>query len=315
MALSELARRGAPTGQATVRKRLEVQFADFTPINTEEYRTYFGLTERAGAADRHQVFEAFCGGERYLVPALVLMRALFRPTDKLLPQMFSPSALERNCRLDISDGDVIVVVDAKWAHTAEAQRYCSSEGPLSWMMLHPSARRMADSVHRNAMAGRIALDLPEGSAEVVITGVNAASNTLVTEIRILAVTAADAPDLPVATWAPRIDFVNRSWAESRNLTEALTANVPLHADGGYELTDDEWTAVGPILEGRRKLPRQYQHCQRKMLDGVLGKLVTGKSWRDFPYKVGDWRNASSTYRSWNLRGTLDQALQALRDMR
>ena len=315
MGLAELGRCGVPSAQSTIRERLDVHFHDFSPCTADEYLTHFGLQARTEETDRHQVFEVFSGGLRYLVPALAMMRALFRPASRLLPLMFSPSALERNCRLEYVDDELRVVVDAPWTRFAKTQHHGDCEGPLRWMMLHPSARKMADSVHQYAMGGLIAVDLPAGHAEVVFAGVQGTSAVLVTEVRLLSVVPSDVPDLPVADWAPRIDYVNRIWAEGRKLGETVSADVPWHPDGTYELTDDEWTVVGPILESERDRKRRYQHCQRKMLDGVLGKLGTGKSWRDSPYTVGDWRNAATTYRNWCRRGTFTQALEALRSIR
>lgn len=315
MGLTELARRGVPAVQSTVRKQLDVCFNDFSPCSADEYITHFGLQAQHEKADRHQVFEVFSGGLRYLVPALVMMRALFRPTLKLLPLMFAPSALERSCRLECAGDEICVVVDSLWTRYAETRHYSDCTGPLRWMMLHPSARRMADSVHQNAMAGLIAVDLPAGHAEVVFAGVQAASAVLVTEVRLLTVVPSDVPDLPVANVATRVNFLDRDWVEGRDMNEPLSIHVPARADGSFELSDEEWAVVSPVLEGSRKRRQPYQLCQRAMFDGVLGKLATGKSWRDSTYKVGDWRNAATSYSRWNSRGTFAEAMQALRGMR
>lgn len=315
LALKELGSRGTPTARATSRKKMAIQFEDFRPCDGVEYFAHFGRQVPVGMDEHHQVFELVSGTTRYLVPALVLMRALFRPTAWLLPRMFRPSAIEQVCTLK-STGDAFEVEDCRrWTEKSDSARLGDCEAALGWMMLNPSARRMADSVHKHAMAGRIALDMPRASVELVLAGVRGASTVLVTEARILSVTPLESPDFPVDEPAGRIDFVNRTWAEGRNLRESVSADVPLHADGSHAVTDAEWAAVAPVLESTRKAKNAYQHCQRAMFDGVLGKLATGKSWRDSPYAVGDWRNAATSYRRWKSRGTFDQAMQALRDMR
>lgn len=315
LALKELGRHGVPDGKPAARRRLDLKFKDCVPIDSRVYRDHFGLGKHTVAADCHQVFEVLVGGDRYLVPALAMMRALFRPSLHLLPQMFLPNVLARACRLGWSGELAHVVVDAPWATGYDAEQRADCEGPLQWMMLHPTARWMADSVHQHAMAGRVAVDLPEGEAEIVFAGLPSETAFFVTEVRILSVTPLESPDFPVDEPAGRIDFVNRTWAEGRNLRESVSTDVPLHADGSHAVTDAEWAVVGPLLESARKTKSAYQHCQRAMFDGVLGKLATGKSWRDSPYAVGDWRNAATSYRRWNSRGTFDQALQALRGMR
>lgn len=315
MGLTDLARHGVPAVHSTIREQMDVCFDDFSPCSADEYVTHFGLPSPNEKAGRHQVFEVFSGGKRYLVPALVMMRALFRPTLKLLPLMFAPSALERSCRLECVDDEIRVVVDAPWTRFAATLRCSDCEGPLRWMMLHPSARRMADSVHQYAMAGIIAVDLPAGHAEVVFAGVQAASAVLVTEVRLLTVVPSDVPDLPVANVATRVNFLDRDWVERRDINEPLSIHVPARAGGSFELSDEEWAVVAPVLEGSRKSRRPYQICQRAMFDGVLGKLATGKSWRDSTYKVGDWRNAATSYSRWNSRGTFAEAMQTLSGMR
>lgn len=313
--LTELARRGTPSARAAARKKLAVRFEDFIPCDGGEYFAHFRREVHAGTVDQHQVFELVSDGIRYLVPALVLMRALFRPTAWLLPRMFRPNVLEQVCTLSFDGSAFEVEVNRRWSTASDSERRSDCEAALGWMMLHPTARRMADSVHQHAMAGRIAVDMPLASVEVALAGVQGASAVLVTDARILSVSPTESPDFPVAEQVGRIDYLNRNWAEGRNLRESVSADVPLNADGELVLTDAEWAVVGPLLAGARKTKHAYQHCQRAMLDGILGKLATGKSWREAQYTVGDWRNAATTHRQWTRRGTFAEALQALRAMR
>jgi transposase len=313
--LTELASRGTPSARVVARRKLAVRFEDFIPCDGGEYFAHFGREVHAGTVDQHQVFELVADGTRYLVPALVLMRALFRPTAWLLPRMFRPSVLEQVCTLHFNGSTFEVEVNRRWSTAAASERRSDCEAALGWMMVHPTARRMADSVHQHAMAGRIAVEMPQASAEVVLAGVQDVSAVLVTEARILSVNPMESPDFPVDERVGRIDYINRKWAEGRTLGDPVSADVPLNADGELALTDSEWAVVGPMLEGARKRKREYQHCQRALFDGILGKLATGKSWRDAQYTVGDWRNAATTHRRWTSRGVFTEALQALREMR
>lgn len=315
VALTELYRRGLPTGDKTVRRTVTVNFQDFSPCDARKYTDYFGIQMTKGEAGAHQVFEVQHDGKTYLVPALALMRALFRPTPKLLHEMFGPSALERTLWLDYSNGTADIVVDAKWATSSVKERHSNWQGPLRWMASRLTARRMADSVHRNAMAGRLALNLADCEAEVVLSGSQGPNAVLVTEARILSITPSEHPDLPVIGCEHRIAFLDRDWAKGRNLNKRVSTPVPSHVDGTLELTDDEWSAIGPLLAGARKRAYSYELCQRSLFDGVLRKLATGETWRNSTYKVGDWRNAATTHRTWTRRGTFEQALEVLRDMR
>lgn len=313
--LTEMYRRGLPTVNKTVRQTVTVNFGNFSPCDTRKYTAYFGMPMPEGEVKGHQVFEVHHQGWTYVVPALALMRALFKPTPKLLHEMFAPSALERTLRLEYSNDSVDIVVDAQWA-TSSIQEKCSDwKAPLRWIASHPTARRMADSVHRHAMMGRLALDLANCEAEVVLTGVKRTNVVFVTTARILSITPSEFPDLPVVGYERQIEFLERNWPKERSFDKALSINVPPHPDGTVELNDEEWVTVAPLLAGGRKQAKPYKLCQRSLFDGVLRKLATGEEWRKSSYKVGDWRNAATAYRTWRYRGTFEQALGVLREMR
>lgn len=317
VALTELYRRGLPTVDKTVRRTVTVNFRDFSPCDARDYKTHFEMLMSSDVTELegHQVFEVQHQGKTYLVPALALMRALFRPTPKLLHEMFAPNALERTLWLDYSNGTADIVVDAKWATSSFENSHSKWRGPLSWMVSHPTARRMADSVHRHAMAGRLALDLANGEAEIVLAGVQGPNALLVTEVRIFSITPPESPDFPIVGCEHQIEFVERNWGDGRNLNGTVSAQIPTHADGTCELTDAEWSTIAPLLAGARKQSRPYELCQRSLFNGVLQKLSTGETWRRSSYQVGDWRNAAYAYRAWNRRGTFEQALEVLQDMR
>lgn len=313
--LAELYRYGLPTGGAMVRHTVKVNFADFVPCEHTEYLAHFGAPSTEGPVCAHQVYEVGSNGQRFLVPALALMRAMFKPSIKLLGEMFAPNALERTCRLCQSGDTVQVIVDTKWAKQAAQASRSNCEVPLGWMMTHPSARNMADSVHRHAMSGRLAIDLPAGHAELVLTGVQGATSTAVTKVKILTIFPGETPDVPGASWSSSLDFVNREWAKDKNIRNPLRLDMPPSIPERPYVTDEEWALISPVLNGQRKNASPFQHCQRKLFEGILQKLSSGKSWKKSTYTVGDWRNAANAYRRWVQRGTFEQALNVLRGMR
>lgn len=318
LALEELYQRGLPADEKTFRKKMTVSFQDLSACDANKFTAHFGLPVPDSYALGHQVFELRHKGKTYLVPALALMRSLFRPSTKLLHEMFAPSALERILWLDYSNeanGTGRIVIDAKWATSAAQKQNGNWQGPLIWMTTHPTARRMADSVHQHAMAGRLALDLASCEAEIVFSGVERPDVRLVTEVRFLSITPSEFPDLSVVGCKRKIEFIDRAWAKGRKIKETISAEIPKHADGSFEMTDKEWSVVGQILAGKRKSSRPYQLCQRTLFDGILCKLGTQMPWKRISYKVGDWRNASTSYHTWKNRGTLEQALAILREMR
>lgn len=78
----------------------------------------------------------------------------------------------------------------------------------------------------------------------------------------------------------------------------------------YELSDDQWGAVAPLLppptSGR---PRRDD---RTTLNGAFWKLCSGASWRDVPERYGPWQTVYDRFKRYRDDGTLDRLLQALR---
>ncbi len=68
----------------------------------------------------------------------------------------------------------------------------------------------------------------------------------------------------------------------------------------YELTDEEWTILAPLLPSTRK-PQggRPPKDQRQMLNAVLWVARTGAPWRDLPRYYGPWSSAYSFF--WRLQ--------------
>ena len=78
----------------------------------------------------------------------------------------------------------------------------------------------------------------------------------------------------------------------------------------YELSDDQWAAVGPLLPSAKTgRPRRDD---RTTLDGVFWKLSSGAAWRDVPEHYGPYRTVYDRSADYRDDGTLDRILRALR---
>ncbi|HSL35293.1 MAG TPA: transposase [Arthrobacter sp.] len=54
--------------------------------------------------------------------------------------------------------------------------------------------------------------------------------------------------------------------------------------GRYDMTDFEWSAIGPLLPNKpRGVPRVDD---RRVLNGILWRFRTGAPWRDVPERYG-----------------------------
>ena len=69
----------------------------------------------------------------------------------------------------------------------------------------------------------------------------------------------------------------------------------------YELTDNEWSAIKPMLPNKpRGVPRVND---RRVLNGIFWVLRSGAPWRDLPVNFGPYTtcyNLRSLATSWRL---------------
>lgn len=78
----------------------------------------------------------------------------------------------------------------------------------------------------------------------------------------------------------------------------------------YELSDDPWGAVAPLLPSATTgRPRRDD---RTTLNGVFWKLCSGAAWRDVPERYGPYRTVYDRFAKYRDDGTLDRILRALR---
>jgi transposase len=79
----------------------------------------------------------------------------------------------------------------------------------------------------------------------------------------------------------------------------------------YELTDEQWQAVEPILPRRTATTGRKPKEPRQMLNGIVWVLRSGAPWRDVPERYGRWKTVYDYYRNWRDNGTFDRILSAL----
>ena len=80
----------------------------------------------------------------------------------------------------------------------------------------------------------------------------------------------------------------------------------------YELTDDEWNRVAPLLppenSGQQGRPSK---CNRTILNGIVWIARSGAPWRDLPERYGAWQTVYSRFRKWIEDGILDNIFRVL----
>jgi transposase len=77
----------------------------------------------------------------------------------------------------------------------------------------------------------------------------------------------------------------------------------------YELTDDEWTAIKPMLPNKpRGVPRVND---RRVLNGIFWVLRSGAPWRDLPQEFGPYTTCYNRFVRWQRAGVWTKVMSAL----
>jgi len=78
----------------------------------------------------------------------------------------------------------------------------------------------------------------------------------------------------------------------------------------YEITDERWALVEPLLPVQGRGGRWRSH--RQVLNAILWVLFSGAPWRDLPERYGPFQTAHRRLGRWRRDGTWERVLGALR---
>ena len=83
--------------------------------------------------------------------------------------------------------------------------------------------------------------------------------------------------------------------------------------GRWELTDEQWEMVEPVLRPARRSDNRGRpwHDTRLVLNGVLWVLGTGAQWRELPEKYPPFQTCHRRFQQWVRSGKFEQALGVL----
>jgi len=77
----------------------------------------------------------------------------------------------------------------------------------------------------------------------------------------------------------------------------------------YELSDNEWTAIKPMLPNKPRGVRRVN--DRRVLNGIFWVLRSGAPWRDLPETYGPRTTCYNRFVRWRRAGVWDQIMDAL----
>lgn len=79
----------------------------------------------------------------------------------------------------------------------------------------------------------------------------------------------------------------------------------------YELTDEQWTRVEPLLPSRKPKTGRPNSDHRQIMNGIIWVLKSGAPWRDLPERYGKVGTVSSRFYRWVAAGVWQRVLAAL----
>ena len=79
----------------------------------------------------------------------------------------------------------------------------------------------------------------------------------------------------------------------------------------YELTDERWKLIEPLLPRTGGKGGRRWRDHRQVLNGILWVLHTGAQWRELPGRYGPWKTAYGRFRRWRDEGLFDRVLHEL----
>ena len=80
----------------------------------------------------------------------------------------------------------------------------------------------------------------------------------------------------------------------------------------YELTDQEWEQIVPLLPAEKNSrPGRPSKDNRLMINAMVWIARSGAPWRDLPERYGPWKSVYSRFRKWIEDGILDNIFRVL----
>lgn len=300
---------GVPTAAKVQRHPFEGNFATWELGSTEAYLAGVGLVLPVGVQNRHAVYRIPLSDKLTAhVPALVLIRAFFKPHDCVLPAVFHPASLELLSFVDYGQTPPVVVLDeTPLGHLAfRSKNSVSRKRAVQWCQLSVSARAMSWSVFRNALQGHLGFSLPKGRARIVLHGVREAGNLFVTRA---ALSFVEVPAQDSLTGRDE-RYVFHAGADGgrKRYASIEGLSVPPRPDGEYSVCDEEWEQLDCEMQ-RAIGTRRYPH--REVLDLILHKISSGVPWENLSPDRKLVQAVKMAFRTWSADGRMGIALEVL----
>ena len=81
----------------------------------------------------------------------------------------------------------------------------------------------------------------------------------------------------------------------------------------YEITDQQWTKINPLLPGQAGSAGRKSVDNRLFINAVLWIGRSGAPWRDLPERFGNWNSNYRRFRRWAQSGVWKRIFEALQE--
>lgn len=81
----------------------------------------------------------------------------------------------------------------------------------------------------------------------------------------------------------------------------------------YEITDEQFERLQPLLSGKPGDPGRNAHDNRQFINAVLWIARTGAPWPDLPERFGNYDSVYQRFNRWAKKGRWQAIFEALQD--
>lgn len=296
----------------------KTSFSDWRRMNQDEVAVVaqtFGFNE-VRYDHAHYKFES--DGKRYIVPAGVLMSAMFRPFHGIAKYLFAPQGLDNLCMpyANCENPEMLFFDTPRVATGIQLHNAQGIVNSLSWMHCFSSGRQMWCSVLEHAKRGQLDLTLPAAAIHYYGKGHQLPSGEIIIgELRIRLLEAKEMPFEHFSKHSKIIEFeriLHKLDIEKPKQCYPKDLNIPLR-DGDSELSDSEWEVIKNDLI-RGKTAGMHENL-RSILNMQLRKLSQGLRWSSVVSEDSEQYICRKYLIRWRADGRWDQLIQILTTLR
>ena len=250
--LDDLAKEGVPIVTGAARLVYEGDLSSLTSVSAHPYLNGMGINLPDTATNRHEMFTFKTeDGLTVYVPALILMRAFFKPHKFVLPAVFTPVGVDLLSFVNYTELPPIVVVDDS-EFLKFSQSKCDRPNihkAVSWLQTSNSAKKMTQTVYQKALGTQLGLSLPQGRARIIFHGKKTEHNYYVSKAALISINIGDEDSIT----CKNEEIIFHAMADSRQKATASIRGIiiPLHFNGQSAVNDEEWAVIEPMMNTSR----------------------------------------------------------------